>query len=94
MTTQNWLSTHFLNIFYYTTDKNAQIVLTLLKAHNIRKIIVSPGATNITVARSAQNDSFFTLYSAIDERSVAYMACGLSEEWRSGSAILHGRNRY
>ena len=70
---------------HYTADKNAQIVLALLKAHNIRKIIVSPGATNITIARSAQNDSFFTLYSAIDERSAAYMACGLSEE--SGEAV-------
>ena len=73
------------NLSYYTTDKNAQIVLALLKAHNIRKIIVSPGATNITLARSAQNDSFFTLYSAIDERSAAYMACGLCEE--SGEAV-------
>ena len=70
---------------HYTADKNAQIVLALLKAHNIRKIIVSPGTTNITIARSAQNDSFFTLYSAIDERSAAYMACGLSEE--SGEAV-------
>ena len=70
---------------HYTADKNAQVVLALLKAHNIRKIIVSPGSTNITIARSAQNDSFFTLYSAIDERSAAYMACGLSEE--SGEAV-------
>lgn len=74
------------NLSHYTADKNAQIVLALLKAHNIRKIIVSPGATNITIARSAQNDSFFTLYSAIDERSAAYMACGLSEE--SGEAVV------
>ena len=77
------LPTH---LAHYTTDKNAQIVLALLKAHNIRKIIVSPGTTNITIARSAQNDSFFTLYSAIDERSAAYMACGLSEE--SGEAVV------
>lgn len=74
------------NLSHYTADKNAQIVLALLKAHNIRKIIVSPGTTNITIARSAQNDSFFTLYSAIDERSAAYMACGLSEE--SGEAVV------
>lgn len=68
------------NLSFYSSDKNVQILLSLLKAHNISKIIVSPGATNITFARSAQNDSFFTLYSAIDERSAAYMALGLAEE--------------
>ena len=33
---------------YYTSERNIQIVLALLKAHNIRKVIASPGATNIT----------------------------------------------
>ena len=86
MLKQNQTSTNLPdNLSHYTIDKNSQIVLALLKAHNIRKIIVSPGTTNITLARSAQNDSFFTLYSAIDERSAAYMACGLCEE--SGEAV-------
>lgn len=86
MTTKKQNTPHIPdNLSHYTIDKNAQIVLALLKAHNIRKIIVSPGTTNITLARSAQNDSFFTLYSAIDERSAAYMACGLCEE--SGEAV-------
>ena len=28
---------------YYTDEKNAQIVIALLKAHGIRKVIVNPG---------------------------------------------------
>ena len=43
----------------YTNDKNAQIVLALLKKYNIKKIVVSPGTTNVPIARSVQHDPFF-----------------------------------
>lgn len=65
---------------YYTDEKNVQILIALLKEHGINKIIASPGTTNITFVGSLQNDPFFKIYSAIDERSAAYMACGLAEE--------------
>ena len=65
---------------YYTNERNVQIVIALLKANNIKRIIVSPGATNITFVGSIQNDPFFTIYSCIDERSAAYMACGMAAE--------------
>lgn len=65
---------------FYTDEPHAQIVLALLKAHNIKKVVVSPGATNIPIAASVQNDPFFQVYSCVDERSAAYMACGLAEE--------------
>lgn len=64
----------------YSDEKNVLILLTLLKKHGIKKVIASPGATNVTFVRSLQNDSFFEMYSAVDERSAAYMACGLSAE--------------
>ena len=63
----------------YTNEKNALILLSLLKAHGIRKIVVSPGANNIPISASIQNDDFFEVYSSIDERSAAYMACGIAE---------------
>ena len=63
---------------YYTNDRTTQIVLYLLKAHGIRKVIVSPGTTNVTLVASMQIDPYFELYSAVDERSAAYMACGLA----------------
>jgi 2-succinyl-5-enolpyruvyl-6-hydroxy-3-cyclohexene-1-carboxylate synthase len=70
---------------YFTDEKNAQIVISLLKAHGIRKVIASPGTTNIPVTGSILGDPFFEVYSAADERSAAYLACGLSSE--SGEAV-------
>jgi 2-succinyl-5-enolpyruvyl-6-hydroxy-3-cyclohexene-1-carboxylate synthase len=65
---------------YYTEEKNALILVALLKEHGVKKIIASPGSTNIAVVQSLRNDSFFELFSAVDERSAAYMACGLAYE--------------
>ena len=65
---------------YYTAERNVQIVIALLKENNIRRIIVSPGATNISFVGSIQNDPFFKIYSCVDERSAAYMACGIAAE--------------
>lgn len=71
---------------YYTDEKNAQIIIALLKAHGIRKIIASPGTTNIPIVGSMQQDSYFEMYSSVDERSAAYMACGLAAE--SGEPVV------
>ena len=61
----------------YTTVKNVQILLALLKHHNIRHIVINPGTTNISIIRGVQNDPFFTCYSVVDERSAMYFAIGL-----------------
>ena len=66
--------------YFYTDERNAQIVISLLKAHGIKKVIASPGTTNICLVASLQQDSFFEIYSAADERSAGYIACGLSAE--------------
>ena len=70
----------------YTDEKNIQIVLGLLKAHGIKKVIASPGTTNVGLVASMQNDEYFEMYSAADERSAAYMACGLASE--TGEAVV------
>ena len=62
------------------------ITIALLKAHGIRKVIASPGATNVTFVGSLQHDSFFQIYSCVDERSAAYMACGMAAE--SGELVV------
>lgn len=64
----------------YTIERNIQIVIALLKAHGIRKIIISPGTTNIAFVASIQHDNWFDIYSSADERSAAYLACGLAAE--------------
>lgn len=65
---------------YYSNERNVQIVVALMKAHGIKKVIVSPGSTNVTFVGSIQIDPFFELYSCVDERSAAYMACGMAAE--------------
>jgi len=65
---------------YYTDEKNAQIVIALLKEHGIKRVIASPGGTNPAMVISMQSDEFFEMYSCVDERSAAYMACGMAEE--------------
>lgn len=71
---------------FYTTERNVQIVIALLKHHNIRKVVASPGTTNITFVASIQQDPFFQIYSSVDERSAAYIACGMAEE--SGEPVV------
>ena len=70
----------------YTDDKNAQVVLALLKQYNVRKIVVSPGTTNVPIARAVQLDPFFEVYSAVDERGAAYLAGGLA--FASGEPVV------
>ena len=69
----------------YTVEKNAQILISLMKKHGVRKVVASPGATNVCFVASIQQDPYFEVYSSVDERSAAYIACGLAEE--SGEAV-------
>ncbi len=64
----------------YTSEKHTQILIALLKVHGVRKIVASPGATNICLVASLQSDPFFEIYSSVDERSAAYIACGMAAE--------------
>ena len=70
----------------YTDEKHILILISLLKKHGIRKIVASPGTTNLTFVGSVQCDPFFQVYSSVDERSACYMACGLAEE--SGEPVV------
>lgn len=64
----------------YTDEVNIQILISLMKHHGVRNVVASPGATNVTVVACLQRDPFFTVYSSVDERSAAYMACGIAAE--------------
>ena len=71
---------------FYSVEKNVQMLVYLLKAHGIKKVVASPGTTNLCFVGSLQNDSFFKVYSAADERQASYMACGLAAE--SGEPVV------
>ena len=71
---------------YYTDEKNAQIVIALLKAHGIRRVIASPGTTHMAFLGSIQYDPWFKIWSAIDERHAAFLAVGMATE--SGEPVV------
>lgn len=66
--------------YKYVSEKNHLILLSLLKAYGIKRVIASPGGTNITLVASMQHDPYFEIYSCVDERSAAYIACGMAEQ--------------
>lgn len=71
---------------FTSEERNVQIVISLLKENNIKKVIASPGNKNVSLVVSMQHDPFFELFSSVDERSAAYMACGLAAE--SGEPVV------
>lgn len=64
----------------YTDETNIQILVSLMKHHGVCRVVASPGTTNITFVACLQRDPYFTVYSSVDERSAAYMACGIAAE--------------
>lgn len=70
----------------FTSERNVLTVVALLKEHGIKKVVASPGTTNITLVATLQHDPFFEIYSSVDERSAAYIACGMAAE--SGEPVV------
>lgn len=71
---------------YYSDEKHVQVLVSLLKQHKIRKVIASPGTTNSAFVTSLKHDGAFEIFSSVDERSAAYLACGLAAE--SGEPVV------
>ena len=71
---------------YYSSERSIQILISLFKQHGIKKVIASPGTTNLTFVASIQQDPWFEIYSSVDERSAAYIACGMAAE--SGEPVV------
>lgn len=70
----------------YTINTSVQILIALLRKHGIKKAIVSPGTTHLEFVAGMQYSGEFELYSSVDERSAAYMACGMAAE--SGEPVI------
>ena len=75
---------------YFTAQRNIQIVISLLKQNGIKRVVTSPGMTDVPINISLQHDPFFELYSCVDERSAAYMACGMAAE--TGGVDMYRRD--
>lgn len=71
----------------YSNLKNVQYLIAGLKSYGINKVVVSPGNSHNAIVRSMEEDDFFTTYNIVDERSAAFFACGLSQEFKETIAI-------
>lgn len=71
----------------YSNLKNVQYLVASLKAYNINKVVVSPGNSHNAVVRSLEEDDFFKTYNIVDERSAAFFALGLCQEFVEPIAI-------
>ena len=64
----------------YSSIKNVQILIAMLKRYGYKDVVISPGGNNIPIIHSMDSDPFFTCYSVVDERSAGYFAMGLSQQ--------------
>lgn len=61
----------------YSDDPVVLELLSLLKAYNVRHIVIAPGSRHRAITMSLEQDKDFTLYSVVDERSAGFFALGL-----------------
>ncbi len=71
----------------YSSLKNIQILVALLKKFQIHHIVLSAGTRHTPLVYSVEHDEFFITYSIVDERSASFFALGLIEELREPVAI-------
>lgn len=69
----------------YSDNKMVLQLMSLLKQNNIRRIVISPGSRHFAFVHSLEADSYFKLYSVVDERSAAFFALGLIQQ--TGEAV-------
>jgi len=80
------------------TDKeNVLQLVALLKAYDIKHIVLSPGSRNSPVSHTFAMEPYFTCHSVVDERSAGFYALGIIQAINqpvaicctSGSAVLN-----
>lgn len=72
----------------YSSLKNIQILVALLKKYNIKNIVISAGTRHTPFVYSVEHDNFFKTYSVVDERSASFFAIGLIEELHEPVAVV------
>jgi 2-succinyl-5-enolpyruvyl-6-hydroxy-3-cyclohexene-1-carboxylate synthase len=63
----------------YSSNKSVLQLVSLLKAHAARQVVLSPGSRNAPLIQSLACDPFFTCHTVVDERSAGFYALGLAQ---------------
>ncbi len=71
----------------YSDKENILQLVALLKAHEVRNIVLCPGSRNSPLTHTFANHPFFTCHAITDERSAGFFAIGLSLNGGKPAAI-------
>ena len=72
----------------YPKKKLAQLLLQSCVAHEIEKVVISPGSRNAPLTLGFVNHPDISAYSIVDERCAAFFALGLAQQSRKTVALL------
>ncbi|NNE55923.1 MAG: 2-succinyl-5-enolpyruvyl-6-hydroxy-3-cyclohexene-1-carboxylate synthase, partial [Flavobacteriales bacterium] len=64
-----------------------QDLVHLLKAHNVRHVVISPGSRNAPLSTSFLNDPEISTITLVDERAAGYFALGMAQQLREPVAV-------
>ena len=68
--------------------KPVQDFIQLLDQHGIREIIICPGSRNAPFSISLAEDTRFKVHSVVDERSAAFVALGMAQQFDQTVALI------
>ena len=71
----------------YIDKRNILQLVALLKAHQVKNIVVCPGGRNASIVHTLAQIPDFNCYPITDERSAGFFALGLAQHGGSPSAI-------
>ena len=71
----------------FTDKENVLQLVALLKAYEIKHIVLSPGSRNSPISHTFATESFFTCHSVVDERSAGFYALGIIQAINQPVAI-------
>ena len=80
-----------------SSSLRVQVVIDLLKKHEVSNIVFSPGSRNAPLVIGFNGDDYFKSKIIVDERSAAFFALGIAQQIQkpvvicstSGSAVLN-----
>lgn len=72
----------------YANEPLVLELMSLLRSHEVKHIVISPGSRHYAFTRSFENDDYFSLYSIVDERSAAFFALGLIQATGESAAVI------
>ena len=65
---------------FYTSEINTQMLICLMKKHGIKKVVASPGATNVCFVASLQQDDFLSCILRLMKGQRRILPAGLQQK--------------